>query len=168
MKKEHFAKEWKLMTIVATLLLLSVALGTVTACEYALSNVETPINVSLSMPAIPTLNENTEVTCTVSSVSDAPNTTARIILPDEVRLVSGDLTWQGDLKADESLSFSATVRFEESGNYAIEAVARRVIDEENSWGDIDVLYLNVGVDYGVLGWPSVGPLSEIEQGSKKT
>jgi hypothetical protein len=32
------------------------------------------------------------------------------------------------------------------------AVAKRVIDEENSWGDIDVIYLTVGVDHGVLGW----------------
>jgi len=51
----------------------------------------------------------------------------------------------------------------ETGNWAIEAVARHVIDEENSWGDIDVIHLNVGVDYAVLGWPSVGPVSEIEQ-----
>ena len=128
----------------------------------------TPIEVNLSISKAPALNQTVELTCTVSSIFDVPNTTAQIILPDGARLVSGDLTWRGDLGADKPIFFSAKIVFKEAGNWAIEAVARHVIDEENSWGDIDVIYLNVGVDYGVLGWPSVGPLSEIEQGSKKT
>ena len=68
---------------VGTLSLLCViALGSVTACEDAFPNVETPITISFSMSAVPTLNENAVVICTVSSVLDAPNTEVRIILPD--------------------------------------------------------------------------------------
>jgi hypothetical protein len=123
----------------------------------------TPIKVELAISSIPAVNQSTEVTCTVSSIRDAPDTTAQIILPEGAELVSGDLTWQGDLEADKPISFSATIVFKETGSYAIEAVARCEIVKANSWGDIDVSYMHVGVDRSTRGWPSIGPISEIKQ-----
>ena len=103
---------------------------------------KTPITISLSMPTTPLLNEVTKITATVNSILDAPDTTARIILPEGVTLVSGDLIWEGDLKAGIPTSFSANIKFTKVENVRIEAVANHIIDDENSWGDIDVIYVN--------------------------
>ena len=102
----------------------------------------TPITVSLSIiPTTPNLNEITEITATVSSILDAPNTKVEIILPNGVNLVSGNLVWEGDLEADVPVSFSANIIFTKAENIRIETVAMHAIDEENSWGDMDVIYL---------------------------
>lgn len=103
----------------------------------------TPISVSLSTLADePKLNEIIEITCAVSSILDAPDTSAEIILPEGVDLISGDVSWKGDLRANAPISFSAKIKLTEAKNLEIGAVARHIIDEENSWGDIDVLYFN--------------------------
>ena len=47
-----------------------------------------PIGVDLSISNTPALNETAEITCTITSVFDAPNTSAQIILPDGFELAS--------------------------------------------------------------------------------
>ncbi len=127
----------------------------------------TPITLSLHIPSeieLETtppnlkLNEIIEITCTVTSIANAPNTTAEIILPKGVDLISGDITWKGDLKANIPISFSAEIKLTETKNLTIEAVARHIIDEENSWGDMDVIYFNYA--------PIVETEIEIESGAE--
>ena len=48
--------------------------------------------------------------------------------------------------------------FREAGKGAIEGTARCVIDQKNSWGDIDVIYLTFGDARGTFGWPPPGPV----------
>jgi hypothetical protein len=67
----------------------------------------TPIKVDLSISHAPAVNAVANLTCTVSSTKDAPNTTAQVKLPEGASLVSGSLNWQGNLKANEPVSFSA-------------------------------------------------------------
>jgi len=43
-----------------------------------------PIEVDLSISNAPALGETAEITCTIASVFDAPNTSAQIILTDEL------------------------------------------------------------------------------------
>lgn len=114
------------------------------------------IQVELFMSEAPPLNTPINLTCTLTLISRYPgveNTTAQIILPDGVTLVSGNLTWEGDLKSGESLSFSPTIIFNEVGHYTIEAVTRHQIDNQHGWGDMDTLYLDIGVEQSQFGWP---------------
>lgn len=60
-----------------------------------------PLEVELSISNAPALNETAELTCVVTSVRDAKNTTARIELPEGFILVSGNLTWEGDIIVPE-------------------------------------------------------------------
>jgi hypothetical protein len=122
----------------------------------------TPIQVELSISEAPPLNTPALLTCTVSTTSDALDTTAQITLPDGATLVSGTLDWQGDLRVGEPVSFSAEIVFVETGNWRIEASARHVVDENNSWGDLEAIFLTIGVDHSEFGWPPTGPV-EIEQ-----
>jgi len=125
------------------------------------------IKVDLSIPHAPVLNEAVELTCTISSDINILNTTAQIMLRRAGTPISvGDnvTTWQGDLKADEPASFSTEILFNKAGKWAIEASAWHVIDEKNSYGGMDVIYLTVGVDSGAFGWPPTGPVKVEQEG----
>jgi hypothetical protein len=112
-----------------------------------------PIKVNLSISKLPVLNERVEVTCTVVSRSDAPNSTAQIKLSKGAILIDGYLEWQGDLKANVPVSFSAQIAFEETGHHKIEATASYIIDDKNGWGDLDAIYLDIGTESSNFGWP---------------
>lgn len=117
-----------------------------------LAGVSSPLNVKLSISKVPTLNEQIKVTCLVDSIFNAPNTSAEIILPEGAVLVNGSLSWQGNIEADNSFSFSVWIMFEKAGNWTIKANARHIIDKENWWGDNDYVYLNVGADFSSMGF----------------
>jgi hypothetical protein len=126
----------------------------------------TPITVHLSMSKLPRLDEDTEVTCMVSSAADAIDTSASIILPSDALLVSGNTHWNGPLYAGQYISFSATIRFQAEGRKIVRALARHVIDQENSWGDLDTIYINVGTSRSTKGFFSVE--EEIEPNRAET
>lgn len=111
-----------------------------------------PIKVELSISKLPILNEPVGLTCNVSSRYDAPSSTAQIKLPKGASLISGIVGWQGDLKANIPISFSAQIVFKETGHQTIEAIARHVIDDKNSWGDLDAIYLDIGAENSTFGW----------------
>jgi hypothetical protein len=113
-----------------------------------------PIKVELSISKLPILNEPVDLTCNVTARSDAPNSTAQIKLPKGASLINGNLEWQGDLKADIPVSFSAQIVFKETGHQTIEATATHVIDDKNGWGDLDSIYLDIGADSSTFGWPA--------------
>ena len=60
-----------------------------------------PMKVELSVSNAPALNEIVELTCSITSVSDAPNTTAQIVLAESFELVGGNLSWNGDMIVPE-------------------------------------------------------------------
>ncbi len=117
-----------------------------------------PIRVELYMPSAPRLNEAIEVTCNVSGLVDMPDSSARIELPDGVSLISGNLTWEGDLKANHPVSFSAEISFNKADKYAIRATASHMINETDGWSNMDSIYLTIGTDKSEFGWPPTGPL----------
>ena len=121
-----------------------------------------PISVELYMPSAPRLNEAIELTCTVSSLTDMPDSSARIELPDGVSLISGNLTWEGDLKAKHPVSFSVEISFNKADKYAIRATASHMINETDGWSDMDSIYLTIGTDKSEFGWPPTGPVQIIQ------
>ncbi len=108
------------------------------------SSLSSPITANLSISKIPLINETTNLYCKVVAYSDAPNTTTEITLPEGIELVSGHLTGQWDLEADVPVYLNATIKFSKTGDFKIQAIARRVIDEKTFWGDTANIYLTIG------------------------
>lgn len=102
---------------------------------------KTPITLSMSMPAALGLNTVSNINITVNSVLDAPNTKIDLILPEGASLVSGESTWEVNLTANTPATFSAKIMITKTGNWEIKAIAKRVIDQENIWGDMDIAYI---------------------------
>ncbi|HKO96196.1 MAG TPA: hypothetical protein VJU86_04350 [Pyrinomonadaceae bacterium] len=105
---------------------------------------KTPLTVHVSLSDLPELNKATEVFCTVSAAADAPDTTTSILLPADAELIAGQKVWRGDLSAGQSISFSATIKFQSYGKKIVRALAKRSISDEESWGDLDTVYLHLG------------------------
>jgi len=125
--------------------------------ESAPSDPSTPITVRLILSKVPQLNELVDLTFIVSSVLDAPNTTATILLPDGAVLVDGDLEWAGDLAANELQILKASFKFITEGNWTIEGKALRPLDNGDVWGDAAYIYLHVSEETSHLGFPTEPP-----------
>jgi hypothetical protein len=126
---------WKIKGF-AGALLLSAALGVVIVNSIGwgmsylgLSGVErtsapsVPIGVELSLSPVPRLNEVGELRCVVTSVFKASDVRVEVKLPDGFALVSGDLTWQGDLTADGKVEVIANIKTVKLGSWVIEGEA---------------------------------------------
>ena len=122
-------------------LVLLVSLAGIGGCSGK-GNTSVPMEVNLSLSYVPALNKTAELTCTITSSIDAPNTTAQITLPAGLELVSGNLSWHGDIVANGQESFSVVIESVEIGNWTIEASARYPVP--GGWnGDEDRLYILV-------------------------
>jgi hypothetical protein len=131
------------------------------------SEPSSPLQVTLYISHAPLLNEIVEVICTISSLVSCPNSTAEVRLPDGATLVSGNLTWEGDVEpGGEPVSFSTEIVFHKTGHWKIEGVVRYMYNETSGWSDLDTIYLNIGADHSEFGWPRTGPvgLEQVEPG----
>lgn len=102
---------------------------------------KTPITISMSIPPTLSLNKVSDINITTSSVRDAPNTKIELILPEGVSLVSDTSTWEVDLTANKPVTFSAKIMLIKTGSWDIKVIAKRVLDQENIWGDMDIAYI---------------------------
>lgn len=102
---------------------------------------KTPISVSMSMPHELNLNEAVDISIVVNSTKDAPNTSVELILPEGISLVSDNSTWKVDLVAKTPVSLSAKIALIKIGQWDIKVLAKKVIDQDNSWGDVDMAYI---------------------------
>jgi hypothetical protein len=87
---------------------------------------------------------------------DAPDTSIALELPPGVELVAGETQWQTDLVAGVPFEQPLTINFTEVGEYAIRAVATKVVNEDMIWGDDAYIYLTVREDGGSFGYESGG------------
>jgi len=136
----------------------------------AASPVSGPIKVELSIPYAPALNQDVDVTCTVSSIYDITDLTVtissrrRVISQDgadiEQPYIPADNTTQVfNLKANQPVSFSSKIMFKETGLWGIDAVAIGYAPiYDHFWGDEASLNLTVNADSGVMGWSLPAPL----------
>jgi len=115
------------------------------------------------MAKVPLLNEEVEITFTFSSALDAPGTTATILLPSGVTLVSGDLEWTGDLEAGDLQTLEAVIQFTQEGNRTIEGKALRTLEGGDSWGDAAYIYLYVSEKSSHVGFDTDRPPDSTEQ-----
>ena len=121
------------------------------------SDTFTPITSKLILSKAPRLEEPADLTFIVSSVLDAPGTTAEILLPEGAVLVGGVLSWAGDLVADQPVQLQATIKFVKEGNWMIEAKARHELENGDVWADAVYIYLNVSENSGQVGFSTQPP-----------
>jgi hypothetical protein len=120
--------------------------------ESAPSSPSTPISTHLILSKAPRLNEQADLTFTVTSIVEAPGTTAAISLPEGAVLVEGDLEWSGDLVPEQPQTLQATIMFVREGNWIIEAKALCPLDNGDVWGDAAYIYLYVSEEEGHAGF----------------
>ena len=114
--------------VLSAVLIAAVVSGCVQEVDKTAPLTET--EVSLSISNAPALNQTAELTCTVTSTKDAPNSIAQIKLPEGFELVSGDLLWRGDVTKSSRKSFNATIKSVKTGNWTIEAVAESELEDD--------------------------------------
>jgi hypothetical protein len=125
----------------------------------------TPLLVKLTMSRPPAVGDEAGIVVEVMmNLDDAPAVTARVDLPPGVKLVSGATTWEGSLKAGESIRFAATVVFAEPGEYRVSATALAPINPDMIYGDDDAVFLTVGEDASHFGLES-GDNAQVESSS---
>lgn len=127
-------------------------------------DVVTPLHAVLSLDRLPPIGKPATMTCLVTTDEAAPGTTIQIELPTNARRADGDLAWQGDLAAGQSISVSATVVFDAGGDTTVLCRTLRQIDAKNSWGDLAALYLSVGETATQEGFAPVPPAERIHLG----
>ena len=79
----------------------------------------TGITSKLEISKAPALNENAEITLTVTTIRSAPTASAKITLPEGFELVSGDLNWNGELVENQPLQLKVIVKAVKTGNWTI-------------------------------------------------
>ena len=122
-----------------------------------LQSVDVPIIVELGLSKAPKLDETVELNWIIRAVWDMPNCEGRVELPEGAIKVAGDLVWSGALKQDIPVQLSATIKFVKEGEWAIRGVAKGIIDENNSWSDVDYIFLKVTKDSGQFVTPGKEP-----------
>jgi hypothetical protein len=120
------------MVILLLILIMLIASGCPQQSEQMPSP---PITVELSFPdGAPPLNQEAELVCTVNTpVRSANNMSLSVNLPEALELVSGKLSWDGDVaKGEEAEVIRAVVRSVKTGNWTIEL--NRYLDPEENRG----------------------------------
>ena len=127
-------------------------------------DVVTPLHVRVVIDQLNPVGVAMTVTCEVWADLDSPGTFAALELPANAHAAGGELNWQGDLAAGETVSFSTKVIFDSPGDSTILARARRTIDARNSWGDLAAAYLAVGLTESRAGFAPVPREQAIRSG----
>ncbi len=111
-----------------------------------------PMNVNLSVDENLQLNQEARLVFTVTpivNVNGAPNTTIQIALPDEFKLISGEIFWKGDINKDETVKLECIIKPIKEGFYIIKATA--ISNQSRKYapyvfGKFDALYINISKD----------------------
>ena len=76
----------------------------------------------------PKLNEEVQITFTIEPITESFGTKIEIDLPEGIELVEGTPHWEGDVKGDEIVSITITVKPVQEGQFGIWAYATGVLD----------------------------------------
>ena len=101
-----------------------------------------PMEVLLTLEGTPSLNNVVQLNLSAKALSNAPNTTVEILLPEGVVLVSGEIAWQGDISENNTVNLSCSVKTIREGSFTIKGSA--VSTQTNYiFGKEDKIYLEV-------------------------
>lgn len=109
-----------------------------------------PIQGTLTLIEKPLLEKPVSLVLTFKSVTPAPNTEAKIELPDSFELVSGTSTWSGNLEANEEQKIEVVIKTKKVGYYRLtgSAISRQ---GENYFGNTAVIDIEITPDDAIVG-----------------
>ena len=128
-------------------------------------NASMPIIIELDIPKAPLVGEEATLTCTIASLHDVPDFSETIDfykrLPNGGEekansadfLVSGSLTWQGNLKQVEPTVFSVVIKFPKEGEWEIyaEGNSQERINKQYA-GYCDTMEIGISSIRSYFGW----------------
>jgi hypothetical protein len=109
-----------------------------------------PLMAEFTMSGKPALNRTVNITFSFSSSEDTPNTIAEVILPEGIEYISGNITWEGFLSENETITLKASIKAVKTGQFTLKASATGGYKGSYYYGDIDYLYLNVKNNTGTV------------------
>jgi len=119
-------------------------------------NTSSPITTQISINKTPAINEECIVTCKVNSINDAVDTKFKLEIPEDAKIIEGELIWQADLYADIPVVYNMVIMFSKEGKKKISFKATKVIDEKNVFGDSSFVFITIGYDRAAKkGYPDI-------------
>ena len=121
-----------------------------------------PITVELSFPdGAPSLNQEAELVCIVNAYEPAKNMSVSVNLPEALELVSGELSWVGDVAAEDEVEVINTiVRSVKTGNWTIELTAYLNPEENEGVGISGSAYIYKSISEDSAEWGKYPPWYE--------
>lgn len=137
--------------------------------DKTLNDSSNPVIIQLDISKPPLVGEEVNLTCTIASLYDEPDFSARITflkspgiktdIPLSEFLVNGDLTWEGDLKSQTPVTFSAVIKFPEEGEWRIYAFGNSLERETAQFsGFADSIMITIAGDKTYYGWKEIKPV----------
>jgi hypothetical protein len=130
-----------------------------------MDEITAPVILDLDISKAPRVGEEAILSCRISSLHDMPDFSAQIsfwkrladdsmleVSPDKI-LINGDVEWKGDLKQNEPVDFSASIKFPEEGDWEIYVGGNSPENKASRGGGFaDIIRMNIGADGGSFGW----------------
>ena len=89
------------------------------------------------------LGDDLEITAVVLSQQEAEDVSMTVAVPDGLELVGGEQEWSGDIKANETETFTYSINLREQGEFEVSFNAAWAFSPPSSYGDIEVLCISV-------------------------
>ena len=163
-------KTW--VAVALTLVLLTSLAGVGGCGANGNSAPAPPVTVDLSFPdGAPPLGQTAELICKVEShILDIKDMSIEIRLPEALELVSGDLSWIGNIsEGDEVEVISAVVKSVKTGNWTIE-ISGYLDPEEHGGTEIHgsgpAIYVSISEDSAQ--WGTVPELNHLKSNRRES
>jgi len=134
--------------------------------QNVLAHAETPIKTVFTIERIPIVGEHVGINCEITSDLDAPNTKVIIELPSDVNVISGKISWTGNLKTGKVIRLAPVISFGSTGKKTLRCKAISVINPGMTWGDMAELYLTIGYTDSMKSFEPVHPSYRDQVGSE--
>lgn len=85
-------------------------------------------SIELSMDGTPNVGETVDVQATLTSAREYSGLSSTISIPNGISLVSGNLSWYGDISKNTPISYGAKVKIGDNGQYEISSRFEGAID----------------------------------------
>ncbi|MBK6645082.1 MAG: hypothetical protein IPG44_04905 [Anaerolineales bacterium] len=134
----------KTKSTLETLLVIGLILVTLTACERP---PEAPLQITdISVHPDPVIGQTATLRVEVTSPDDEKDVTLIVTLPDGVKLMSGELEWNGSLIAGQPqiYEFALCVLYE--GDWRLHISTYSTLTPTSSYGDSETLHLIATID----------------------
>lgn len=140
--------------------------------DKTLNDSGAPFIIQLDISKPPLAGEEVNLTCTITSLYDEPDFSAWITflkspgiktdIPLSEFLVNGDLAWEGDLKSQTPVTYSAVIKFPEEGEWMIHASVNSQERENAQFrGFTDGIMITIAEDKSYYGWKEIKPVGTI-------